>query len=222
MDKNIRVALVDDHPLFREGMQTMINSYPNMEVVLEASHGEELLAKLEAGIQVQVILLDLEMPQMDGMQTCEALRQRYPEVKILILTMHKEVRLIQYLMKLGANGYILKTAKWEEVQKGLREVVEKGYYFSDLVGLAMLQNIQGPNKGKPVIGQGITLTAREKEVLELICQGKNTPEIAELLFISKRTVEGHRANLLARLEVKNTAGMIVKALKEGIVSLEEL
>lgn len=223
MQKLVKVGLVDDHPLFRQGLRLMIENSGNLEVVLEASNGVELFQILETeNTFPDVILLDMEMPQMDGMQSCEKLKQDYPQIKVLILTMHQDARLIQAMMKQGANGYILKTTKWNELQKALLEVVQKDYYFSDLVSLAMLQNLQTPKKIKPSIGNSFSLSQREQEVLELIVKGKSTPEIAEILYLSQRTIEGHRSNLLKRLEVKNMAGLIVKAIKLELVPLSLL
>ena len=222
MKNVIKVGLVDDHQLFREGLRMMIESSPDMEVCLEASNGEELLAKLKEGTIPEVILLDLEMPNMDGMKTSEQLHAFFPEIKFLILTMHEDSRLIQHMMKQGANGYVLKTAKWEELRQAIEQVIAKDYYFSDLVGLAMLKNLHQPRKSKPQIHDSFHLSKREYEVLELICKGHTTTEIGELLFISPRTVEGHRTNLLKRLEVKNTAGLIIKALKNNLLSLSQL
>ncbi|MEL7531236.1 MAG: response regulator transcription factor [Bacteroidota bacterium] len=221
MSSPIKIGLVDDHPLFRQGLRTLMQTQADMEVVLEAANGQELLEML-ADIPTDVILLDLEMPQMDGMQACERVRALYPELKVLILTMHQDARLIQFMLKQGANGYVTKTAKWDELQTAIRKVMKQDYYFSDLVGLAMLQNIKHPRMGVPSIGPKISLTKRETEVLDLIARGHNTPEIAEKLFISQRTVEGHRSNLLKRLDVNNIAGLIIKALKLNLIVLEDL
>lgn len=221
MDKKINIGIVDDHAMFRQGIRMMVESNTRIAVGLEASNGVDLLELLAKGHELDVILLDLEMPEMDGMETCGKVRELYPELKILILTMHEDPRLIQHMMKQGANGYVLKTAKWEELQKALLQVVEQDYYFSDLVGLAMLSNLKNPNKQTPGIRDAPKLSRREQEVLEQIFQGKSTSQIAETLFISQRTVEGHRSNLLRQLEVKNTAGMIVKALKLKLVSLSD-
>ncbi|MFK7923069.1 MAG: response regulator [Bacteroidia bacterium] len=221
MSSPIKIALVDDHSLFRQGLRTLMESQSDLAVVLEAGNGQELLDQLTE-VELDVILLDLEMPQMDGMQTCERVKQLYPELKVLILTMHQDARLIQFMLKQGANGYVTKTAKWDELKKAIHQVMEQDYYFSDLVGLAMLQNLKHPRQGVPSIGPKISLTKREKEVLDLIAQGANTPEIAEKLFISQRTVEGHRSNLLKRLEVNNIAGLIIKALKLNLIVLEDL
>ncbi|MEL6590117.1 MAG: response regulator transcription factor [Bacteroidota bacterium] len=223
MTAKIHVALVDDHPLFRQGLQNLMQASGEIEVVMQASNGQELLDQLATHDgPLDVILLDLEMPEMDGMKTCQNLREQYPNIKILVLTMHQDARLIQYMLKQGANGYVLKTAKWDELKTAVQKVLENDYYFSDLVGLAMLQNLKYPRQGVPSIGPKISLTKREQEVLDYIVRGISTPEIAEKLFISKRTVEGHRHNLLKRLEVNNTAGLVVKALKLNLVSLADL
>ncbi|MDW3648906.1 MAG: response regulator transcription factor [Bacteroidia bacterium] len=222
METSLKIGLVDDHPLFRQGIEMMISSNTDMKVVLQASNGAELLELLERGGEADVILLDLEMPEMDGMETCGKVKALYPEIKILILTMHEDAPLIQHMMKQGANGYVLKSAKWEELQKALLEVAEKDFYFSDLVGLAMLSNLTGNSKPDPSLSTAPKLSRREREVLEEIIKGKSSQEIADSLFISLRTVEGHRSSLLQILGVKNTAGMIVKALKLNLISLSEI
>ena len=221
----IHIALVDDHKMFREGLKLIIEQQEDIKVVLEAENGQGLLdaLKLQGDIQPDIVLLDLEMPGLNGIKTCEILHREYPEIKVLILSMHQDARLIQNLMKIGAHGYVLKTSQWDELDAGLRQIMDKGYYFSDLVGLAMLNKIKGPPASSINAFTLIPeISKREKEVLQLICKGYSTAEIADQLFISKRTVEGHRASLLRQLEVKNTAGLIIRSLKLQLISLEEL
>ncbi|MEL6675981.1 MAG: response regulator transcription factor [Bacteroidota bacterium] len=219
----IKVALVDDHALFREGVRLMLEDAAGLTFAFEAANGREMMEFLEAGRLPEVILLDLEMPEMDGMESCELVKSKFPGIKILILTMHRDAQLIQHMMKMGANGYLLKSARWEEVERAIFQVQQKDFYFSDLVGLSMIQALQNPVETPPASpGPTIRISRREQEVLELIFAGNNTPEIAETLFISQRTVEGHRSNLLKRLEARNMADLIVKGLQHRLISLPEL
>lgn len=214
----IKVAIADDHKLFREGLRFLMDQMDNLEVVFEASNGRELLDNIESH-QPDVLLLDLDMPEVDGLEALKQLRPKYPDLGIIILTMHSDSKMVAYLMELGANSYLLKDTSPEEFKKAIANVVEEGFYFNKMVSQAMLVGLQGQSKKKPSLGHNEALTSRELEVLELICQEFTAKEIADKLFISHRTVEGHRKNLIEKLGVKNTAGLIVKAIKEGVIEV---
>jgi DNA-binding NarL/FixJ family response regulator len=206
--KTIRVAIADDHSLFREGIRMILSEMPGILLCLEASDGNELLEALEH-TPVDVVLLDLEMKKTNGMETLSTIRERYPELKVIILSMHTEPRMISHLMKLGANGYLIKDAQKNELEKAIREACEKGVHFNEYVSNSLLIGLRSKNE-KPALS--VQLSAREREVLSLICAEHTTQEIAEKLFISERTVEGHRKNLCSKLDVKNTAGLVKKAI----------
>ncbi len=216
--ETIQLGLIDDHTLFREGIKSLLSKMTNIDLVLEAVNGKQLLAKLN-NIVPDVILLDLEMEEMNGVDTTIKLHQLYPKMKIIILTMHKEERMISYLMEVGAHGYLLKDTNQKELEEAIRSVYEKGFYFNAFVSNALLKGLKSKTDKPPVIGKDYHLTSRELEVLELITQEKTTSEIAEQLFLSIRTIEGHRKNLTTKLGVKNTAGVIIKAIKEKIISV---
>lgn len=214
----IKVAIVDDHKLFREGVHFLIERMEDVALVFEASNGNELLTKLE-GTQPDVLLLDLDMPDMDGIDALKILRPQYPEMGVIILTTYSDTKMIAYLMELGANGYLLKDTDPETLQRAIESVYQEGYFFTKSVSQAMLTGLKGQMRKKPTLKNNVSLTAREVEVLELICQEYTAKEIADKLFISPRTAEGHRRKLIEKLGVKNTAGLIVKAIKEGIVNI---
>ncbi|QHI34839.1 Transcriptional regulatory protein DegU [Kordia antarctica] len=216
----IQIALVDDHLLFREGIKAIFQEEKNMEISLEASDGEEFLNSLKNSvIKPNVVLLDIRMPNLDGYATAEILLKEYPEMKIIILTMHEEERHIIRMIELGVNGYLMKNASPDEVVECIECVLEHDYYFNNKITNIMRKILM--YKGKRTVDNMIyDLTEREKEVLELICKEFTAKEIGEKLFISFRTVEGHRKKLLAKLNVKNTAGLVVFALKNEIVSFE--
>ncbi len=216
--ETIKLGLVDDHNLFREGIKSLLQKMKNIELVLEAVSGKNLLDKLN-NVVPDVVLLDLEMDDMNGVDTILRLRELYPDLKIIILTMHKEERMISYLMEVGANGYLLKDTNQQELEEAINSVYKKGYYFNPFVSEAMLKGLKQKTNTPPRIGKDYYLTSREMEVLELITQELTTAEIAEKLFLSVRTIEGHRKNLLIKLGVKNTAGLIIKAVREKIISV---
>ncbi|WP_282079931.1 response regulator [Aquimarina algiphila] len=191
---------------------------PGITLVLEAVSGKDLLAQLN-NVVPDVILLDLEMEDMNGVDATLKLQERYPDLKIIILTMHKEERMISYLMEVGANGYLLKDTNQEELETAIRSTYEKGFYFNSFVSEALLKGLKHKTTKPPAIGKDYHLTSRELEVLEGITHEFTTSEIAEQLFLSVRTIEGHRKNLMNKLGVKNTAGLIVKAVKEKIISV---
>lgn len=214
----IKVAIVDDHKLFREGVHFLIEQMYDIELVFEASNGNELLTKLES-IPTDVLLLDLDMPDMDGIDALKILRPQYPDLGVIILTTYSDSKMIAYLMELGANSYLLKDTDPETLQQAIESVNREGYFFTKDVSQAMLTGLKGQMRKKPTLKNNVSLTAREVEVLELICQEYTAKEIADKLFISPRTAEGHRRHLIEKLGVKNTAGLIVKAIKEGIVKV---
>lgn len=211
----VRVALVDDQNLFRKGMALLLRSLPDVEVALECSNGRELLDAL-AERPVDIVLLDLEMPVMDGISTLGLLRQKHPDLKIIVLSMHEEEKFIVHMMELGANGYIMKTARTEEIGTAIRSVMGTGYHFSERVSRVMLHGLVKKEKVRPTFDHTTPLSEREREVLLLICKEHTTPEIAEMLFLSPRTVDTHRTNILQKTGARNTAGLAVYAITHGL------
>ncbi|MBK9147839.1 MAG: response regulator transcription factor [Flavobacteriales bacterium] len=211
----IRIALADDQTLFRKGLAILLQEMPGVEVTLECAHGADLL-KAIAVVPVDIVLLDLEMPVMDGKETMHRIRQDFKDLKVIVLSMHADERSIVQLMELGARGYVLKTAEPEEIENAIRSVAESGYYFSDRVSRLMLHGLVKDKKVKPTFSERDALTERELEVLQLICKELTTTEIAGKLFLSPRTVEGYRNNILLKTGARNTAGIVVYAMTKGL------
>lgn len=214
----IKIGLVDDHTLFREGIKSLLVNVPNIELVLEACSGKELFIELRHN-QPHVLLLDLDMEHGNGMDATLLLSKEFPAIKIIILTMHKEDRMISYMMEIGAHGYLLKDTNQAELSEAIEKVYQQGFYFNPRIAEAMLKGLKNKSKTTPSLGIGPNLTNREKDVLQLIAQEFTTAEIANKLFLSDRTIEGYRKNLLMKMGVKNTAGLILKAIREGLLQV---
>ena len=214
----IKLALVDDHTLFRQGLATMLGLVHDFELVLEAANGQEFIDKLPRRMP-DVVLLDLQMPVMDGPATADYLRDHYPLIKIIVLTMHDEDRMVLHLLEKGVSGYLLKDADTAEVEKAVRKVLDEGVYLTEFVSRAMhrrMTNKPGTVKPTTLYNSKIVLSEREREVLKLICEGLSTAEISEKIFLSPRTVEGHRLRILEKTGTKNTAGMVAYAFKNDM------
>ncbi|OEJ99923.1 response regulator transcription factor [Roseivirga misakiensis] len=215
---DIQVTIADDHKLFREGIRFLLDQMDGISMLQEFGDGMSLLNNLAEKVP-DILLLDLDMPEMDGIQTLKVIREGYPSIGIVILTMHSDPKMVSYLMELGANSYLMKDTSPKELEKAIRQVYSEGFYFNKMVSEAMLHGLKNQNPKRPVLKNSATLTSRELEVLELICQEFTAKEMAEKLFISHRTVEGHRKSLIEKFCVKNTAGLIVKAIKEGVIKV---
>lgn len=218
--KPISLAIADDQILFRKGLKLLIHSFDGIELVIEASNGVELLSAVQQN-QPDVILMDLRMPEMDGLEATGKIKKLFPSIKVILLTMYDEEHLINHMMKLGANGYLLKNEEPEEVEKAIRSVMEKDFYFNDYVSKALLSGLQRPkNEVKNwASGAEASISRREREVLELICREFTSSEIATELYISIRTVENHRKNLLAKTNARNTAGLILFAVRNQLIDV---
>lgn len=219
--RKIRLGLCDDHTLFRAGMTTLLGQIPDFELVLEAANGQELIDRV-ARKMPDVVLLDLQMPVMDGTATADYFREKYPLVKIVVLTMHDEDRMVLHLLEKGVSGYLLKDANADEVEKAIRKVMDEGVYLNEFVSRAMLRRMTSKPNGltkptSPFYNSKILLSDREKEVLSLLCDGLSTNEISEKVFLSPRTVEGHRLRILEKTGTKNTAGMVAYAFRNNLV-----
>jgi DNA-binding NarL/FixJ family response regulator len=209
----IKIGIADDHRLFREGMRMILSGMENISIGLEAGSGKELMEQL-ARNPVDIVLLDIEMKDMNGVDTLKALSRIDAKPRVIVLSMHTEPRMMRYMMELGASGYLPKDVQPQELETAIRAVFEKGVYLSEAVSMSLLSGLKNSNhKHLPVI----ELSPREKEILELICLEYTTKEIGEKLFISERTVEGHRKNLCIKLDAKNTAGLVKKALQLNLV-----
>jgi DNA-binding NarL/FixJ family response regulator len=214
--KKIKIAIADDYKIFRDGIKVGLAADKNLEVVLEADNGEDLINGLEkAG--PDVIIMDLKMPIMDGMEATKEVRKRFDAIKVLVVTMYDDDKFIIHLMEMGANGYLLKNAEAEEIRKSIYAVYENGYYFNDLVNKALLKKLVLKRNFKPSFNQDVEFTERELEVLKLICEEKTAAEIGKEIFLSPRSVEGIRQKLIEKVGVRNTAGLVMFALKNGIV-----
>lgn len=211
----IRILIADDHRLVMDGIKLMLESAEDMECMGEASNGKEALSLLEK-IPVDVLLLDINMPEMDGLECSRLVKSRFPEVKILVLSMLKEASLVKSMLRYGASGFLLKNAGKDEVIEAIRQVYEGKQAFSAEI-LETVTDSFGAKPAKPISNPFPKLSRREKQILQLIVEEKTTSEIAEELFISFGTVETHRRNILTKLNARNTAGLVKTALQYGLI-----
>ena len=216
-EKKILIAIADDYKIFREGLKKCIASDKALEVILEAENGEDLIAGFDKKLP-DVVIMDLKMPIMDGMETTRIIRKKFPDVKILVVTMYSEDKFIIHLMEIGANGYLLKNAEPDEIRRSIYAVYENGYYFNDIINTALLKKIVIKNNIKPSFNQNIDFSERELDVLKLIGEEKTAVEIAKKTFLSSGSVEDIRQRLIEKIGVRNTAGLVMFAIKNGIIT----
>lgn len=213
--KKILIAIADDYKIFREGIKKCIASDDTLQVIIEADNGEELLAQF-ADHMPDVVIMDLKMPVMDGIAATEIIRKKFPDVKVLVVTMYGEDKFIIHLMEIGANGYLLKNAEPDEIRRSIYAVYENGYYFTDIVNKALLKKLSIKNNIRPSFNRDIELSEQEVEVLKLICQEKTDEEIAKEISLSPQAVEDIQQNLIKKIGVRNIAGLVMYAIKNGI------
>ncbi len=214
--KKINLAVVDDQNLFRKGLIGLLDEFNDLSVMLEASNGMELLDKLKSD-RPDVILLDIEMPIMDGIETTDHLLQKYPEIKILILTMHNDEEMIIHMVQKGAHGFLLKDNSIETVVDAIHALMESGYYFNDRVSKLLVNDLMQKKKIKPVFKK-VSLSDREIEIIRLLCGEFSNREIAEKLCLSPRTVDGHRERILHKTKTKNVAGIVMYAINNNLLA----
>lgn len=210
----IKVLVTDDHQIIVDGLKSLLNNSADFKVIGEANNGREALKIIE-NVEVDVVLMDIDMPVMNGIETLKEIRRRQLEVKVIILSMHHEAGMIKSLIDLGAMGYLLKSSPQEELAAAIRKVATGQQYFSTQVTLSLLNKPQNSNNAESE-SAGL-LTERETEIIKLIAEGFSNKEIGAKLFISHRTVDTHRTNLMKKIQVENIAGLISYAIKNGIV-----
>lgn len=210
----IKVLLADDHQIILDGLQSLLKNAAEITVIAEANNGREALRVLEL-LQPDVVLMDIDMPVMNGIEALKEIRRRFPTVKVIILSMHSETGMIRSLMDLGAQGYLLKSCSQEELFTAIRKVARGQSFFSPDVTLSLLRTDGGERTIKDARNE--MLTDRESEILKLIVGGFSNKEIGEKLFISHRTVDTHRTNIMKKLNVSNIAGLISYAIRHGMV-----
>jgi DNA-binding NarL/FixJ family response regulator len=212
---DIKVILVDDHNLFRNGLKLLLSGQANIKVIAEASDGAELIELLDH-ISSDIVLIDIEMPVMNGIEATRLALEKQPGLKVISLSMYGEEEYYYRMIDAGVKGFILKNSEISEVIKAIQTVHNGGTYFSSDVLYNVVKNIKTVSK---TTFNTASLSEREKEVLEQICKGMSNQEIAEALYISKRTVEKHRSSLLSKTNTKNTAQLVMHAIENKLVDL---
>jgi DNA-binding NarL/FixJ family response regulator len=220
MNTPIKIVLVDDEVLFRKGIAFILERESHFTIVHEASNGQELFEFLKnTTVLPDIVITDLKMPIVNGVEATKMLHRDYPSIKIVALTSYNSKSFIANMIDLGAVSYLLKNASPDELILTLKEVAYKGFYYSEEVLKIIKEVVSSGNKPKSPLDKTL-LTERELEVLRLICKQKNAAEIGDYLFISPRTVEGHRTNLLLKTDSRNVAGLVVYALQNELVHLD--
>jgi two-component system invasion response regulator UvrY len=214
--KNIQVAVADDHTLLRNALARLINSFENYKVLFEASNGQDVKEKLNKHIIPDIILLDVNMPDIDGYETAKWIYKNFPQVKILALSMFSDENIIIRMLRLGAKGYIMKNAEPEELKLALDSVLHKDFYLSEMISGKI---ISGLHKDMDKPSESISLTEKEKEFLKWVCTELTYKDIAGKMFVSPRTVDDYRNSLFEKLGVKTRVGLVIFAIKHSMVEI---
>ena len=216
MNKKINIIIVDDHEIFREGLEFVLKTFKDFNIIASVSNGIELFEKLKT-IKPNIVITDIQMPEMNGIEVCEKISKKYPDIKVLALSMFGEEQNLHKILNAGANGFILKNIDKLELEKAIRTVASDGNYFSsELLPYFTQKFLENTTENTE---PGIKITNREKEVLKLIAKGHTNKEIADILFISQRTVDGHRASLIAKTGSHNVINMLIYAIKNKIITI---
>lgn len=215
----INVILVDDHILFREGFKFLLTQVNSINIIGEASNGEEFLKLLKANELPDIVLLDINMPGMNGIEACKKATEKYPELKVIALTMNDEQEYYFQMIQSGARGFVLKSAGTDVLKEAIKEVINGGSYFPEDILRKIIFKFGSNDSVENKSNNIFDLTKREKEVLALLCQGYTNAEIAEKIFLSPKTIEGHRSNLLSKTGTKNSAHLVMVAIQKGIIKV---
>lgn len=219
---NITIAITDDDALIVSLLQGYLQSIEDLTVQLTANSGEELLASLaSADTLPDIILLDLKMAGMDGIEVTQSLKETYPDVKVIVISSHYQKLFMGFMLKTGVSAFLPKGISPVELVDIIRTVYKQGYFFKE-DQMAVLREQIPAKAPKPVLQDEELLSEREKDVLKLICQQKTAKEIGDVLFITQRTAEGHKNNLFVKTGAKNIAGLVIYAIQQGVMSVEEL
>ncbi|MEM9177580.1 MAG: response regulator transcription factor [Myxococcota bacterium] len=210
----ISIVVADDHGIVREGLRRLLEAEPDLKVVAEAEDGREVLTEVERN-RPDIVVLDITMPRMGGLETLERLRSENQDAKVILLSVHNDPPFIQSAIGLRADGYVLKNGRAAEIVTAIREVVKGGSYFSPAVAREIVEQVRSPRTSSP--DPFTLLSTREREVLQLIAEGLSAKEVATELSISTKTVEAHRTSLMRKLGVKKATELVRYALKHGLI-----
>jgi DNA-binding NarL/FixJ family response regulator len=215
MEKTQRVLIVDDHTLLRAGLRSLLIDIPGIEVVGEAANGHEAIRAV-GQMAPHLVLMDLTMPDMNGVEAIAEIKRRYPEVRVLVLTLHRTEDHIHASLKAGADGYLLKDATLEEFRVAIHTVLQCKTYLSPDVSAHVVNGWRRGGKFSDTSSVYDSLTHREREVLKLVAEGKSNKAIANLLYLSVKTIEKHRSNLMAKLDMHNSSELTAYAMEKGL------
>ncbi len=214
----VTIAVADDHKLFRRGLVNLIHSlHPNFKVCLEADNGQELLHALAQETNLpNLILSDANMPILDGYETAEVLQKKLPEIPVLVITMNNDEESLIRMLKQGVKGYIGKDIEPHELLKAITEILEKGFYYTNQLTSKLILALQEPSKS---IHQENALSEQELLFIQLACSEKTYAQIADAMFLSPKTIDGYRASVFEKLNLKSRVGMVIYAIKTGLVKV---
>jgi DNA-binding NarL/FixJ family response regulator len=213
-----KIILADDHKIIREGLRSLIEKQPDMEVIAEAQDGLTTV-NLVQKLQPDVVIMDIGMPEMNGIDATTKITTEYKTVKVIALSMHSDRRFVMQMLKAGAAGYLLKDSAFEELVSAIHAVIAKQHYLSQKITDVVVQEyLQNLPRNEPTVFT--VLTAREREVLQLIAEGKSTKQIASVLNVSVKTIETHRQQIMEKLDMHSIAQLTKYAIREGLTSLE--
>jgi DNA-binding NarL/FixJ family response regulator len=214
--EQIKVAIADDHKIFRKGVILSMRPYTNISFVMEADNGEDLIQKIPEA-QPDVVLCDLKMPIKDGIDATKIITKNFPHIRVIILTMYEDERFVGHLMDCGAAGYLLKSTEPAEIKRAIMDVMRTGFYLNPFVNKVLIKKNYSKQKFNPSLTSEVVISEREKEVLTLVCMEFTASEIAQKMSISARTVEAIKDRLMERFGVKNSVGLVFYAMKNQLI-----
>jgi DNA-binding NarL/FixJ family response regulator len=219
MRDTIKIILADDHRIFRKGLKSLLSEKENIEVLAEADNGDEALEAARK-YKPEIVIMDIAMPKMDGIEATRQIRDRFPDTEVVILSMHAKKAYIDQVLKAGAKGYVLKDSDEENLLSAINTVHNGGYYLDSPVADQVLSDYFKDKSKRELKKQSDPLSEREREVLRLLAEGHSNQEVADTLYISRKTVENHRANIVRKTGIQGQVGLTKYAARIGLIDLD--